>query len=273
MEDTAQLHHAFYRFVDVPDPVAAVQALHPAARSLLGSIVVAPDGINAVVCGGDAAMQRLRQALDHDPVLAPSFRGMTMLRTRCRTPPFQRLRIHRRAELLRLGRGVPGAVTRSSQQVSPQQWAALLDSDDVVVIDNRNSFEYRLGRFRGAVDPGLGHFRELPGYVEQQAPRWRAQGKRIAMYCTGGIRCERAAAWIADQGLQVLQLSGGILNYLAQGAPRGAWEGHCYVFDNRVALDADLQECGVTAHDVFAALPGEQWRLQRAQRLSARDDA
>jgi UPF0176 protein len=164
---------------------------------------------------------------------------------------------------------VSGLQDGPDTHVSPQRWRELLDDPDTVVIDNRNSFEYRLGRFRNAVDPGVANFRDFPRYVKAHAPQWQAEGKTVAMYCTGGIRCEKTSAWLQERGVAVLQLEGGILNYFAQmpDAERD-WDGECFVFDNRIALDTQLRETGTTAEQVYAGDPDEAWRLRRAQRLA-----
>lgn len=138
-----------------------------------------------------------------------------------------------------------------------------------MVLDNRNHFEYRLGHFNRALDPGVHNFRDFVAFVEQQAPAWLAAGRPVAMYCTGGIRCEKTAPWMRSLGLQVLQLEGGILNYFQQlpDAHRD-WQGNCFVFDNRVALNTRLQETSMDAEAVFdPAKADEAWRLQRARRL------
>jgi UPF0176 protein len=152
----------------------------------------------------------------------------------------------------------------------------LLARGDAVVLDNRNHFEVRLGRFRGAVDPEVHHFRDFVAYVQQHAPAWRAAGRPVAMYCTGGIRCDKTAPWMRRLGLDVFQLEGGILNYLEQArlepTPDAGsdWIGECFVFDNRIALDSRLRETATTAAQVFDARhPDEAWRLQRARRLDA----
>lgn len=154
--------------------------------------------------------------------------------------------------------------------MDPLAWRALLDRDDVVVLDNRNSFEYRLGRFRGAIDPGVRNFRDFPAYVEAHAAQWKAEGKRVAMYCTGGIRCDKTSGWMSGLGLDVLRLEGGILNYFAQvpDAERD-WSGECFVFDNRIALDTHLQETETTLEQVYGDDPADAWRLARARRLDA----
>ena len=115
--------------------------------------------------------------------------------------------------------GLPGAENLplpnadDHSHLSPQQWRALLQRDDVVLLDNRNHFEFRVGHFKGAADPEVRHFRDFVAYVKTRAPAWREADRPVAMYCTGGVRCDKTAPWLRSSGLQVLQLDGGILNY------------------------------------------------------------
>jgi UPF0176 protein len=262
-------HIAFYRFVRIAHTGAVANALRELTRDLRGSILVASEGINATLAGTAPALDRFQSALLDDPRFDDLFAGIRFQRTGCQTAPFQRMKVHERSEILPLGIEGVDAVDRPGVQLDPQQWRALLADDDVVLIDNRNSFEFRLGRFRNAIDPQVNNFRDLPDYIEAHASAWKAQGKRVAMYCTGGIRCEKTAAWMHGMGLEVHQLEGGILRYLAEtpDADRD-WQGECFVFDNRIALDSRLQETDTTAEAVYAGDPDEQWRLQRARRLA-----
>jgi UPF0176 protein len=269
MPSSHPFHIAFYKFVRIARPRDVTDTLRGLTRELLGSILVAGDGVNGMLCGSAAALDRFQTALLGEPRLEGLFNGITFRRSACRTLPFGRIKVHERAEILPLGVAGADAVGRPGLQLDPQQWRSLLDADDIVLIDNRNSFEYRLGRFRNAVDPQVNNFRDLPAYIEANAPSWKAQGKRVAMYCTGGIRCEKTAAWMLGVGLVVHQLEGGILRYLAEMPDAELdWQGECFVFDNRIALDVRLQETAATPEDVFGSSVDEQWRLQRARRLS-----
>ncbi|HET7792674.1 MAG TPA: rhodanese-like domain-containing protein [Rhizobacter sp.] len=255
-------HIAFYRFAALQDPPAVAANLRLLAADLLGSVLVAHEGINGVLAGEAAALDAFEQALQQDA----RFTGMAFKRSACKTPPFARLKVHVKPEIVAVG--VPGGGASPGTQVDPAAWRELIARDDVVVLDNRNSFEYRLGRFRNAIDPGVSSFRDFPRYVEAHAEQWKREGKTVAMYCTGGIRCEKTSAWMQGLGLQVRELDGGILNYF-QSLPDAAreWEGECFVFDNRIALDTHLQETGTTAEQVYAGEPDGEWRLQRARRL------
>ncbi|WKB53111.1 rhodanese-like domain-containing protein [Eleftheria terrae] len=261
-------HIAFYRFVPLPDPDGCALRLRELARSLLGSVLVAAEGVNGVLAGTAAALDTFERELLGDALLGPLLAGMAFKRSACRTPPFGRLKVHRKAAIVSVG--VPDLPQRGTV-VSPAEWRGLLGRDDVVVLDNRNSFEFRLGRFRQAVDPQVSHFRDFPRFVEAHAAEWKRNGKRVAMYCTGGIRCEKTSGWMQQElGLQVLELEGGILHYF-QAMPDAwrDWEGECFVFDNRIALDTRLQETATTAEQVYADQPDGAWRLQRARRLDA----
>lgn len=268
------LHSSFYRFVRVPDPEATVQRLRELSREVLGLILVASEGINGAVAGSPEALRGFEESLQHDPLLEGLFTGIPFKRSACNTAPFHRMKVHHKAEILPLG--VPGvnAVGQTGIDVSPQEWHELIHAEDVILIDNRNSFEYRLGRFKNAIDPQVHNFRDFPRYIEENVPHWKASGKRVAMYCTGGIRCEKTTAWMKSMDMEVYQLAGGILNYFEQ-MPDATddWTGECFVFDNRIALNPQLEETPTTAEEVYSSIPDEQWRLERAQRLAAQGKA
>jgi len=271
-------HDAFYKFARIADVDAVAGVVRELGVSLTGSVLVASEGINATVAGSLEALDAFRVALATDARLAGAFGEIDFKRSPCVTPPFQRLKVHSRPEILALGLPADAAevdaVGHIGRQVSPERWRELLDDPKVVVIDNRNHFEVRLGRFRNAVDPLVRNFRDFPAYIEAQLPLWQAQGKQVAMYCTGGIRCEKTSAWLQQRGVEVLQLEGGILNYFARMPDAELdWAGECFVFDNRIALDTRLRETATTAAQVYANDPEEAWRLERALRLEAAADA
>ena len=268
------LHSSFYRFTAVDDPADLALAVRIEAQglALTGSIVVATEGISGAVAGPKAALDAFEQALQQPSLLHGRLQGMPFKRSRCLQAPFARLKVAVKPEIVALGlpaEASPLTHGDDDSMLSPQAWHDLLQRDDVLVLDNRNHFEFRLGHFRNALDPQVRNFRDFAAHVQQQAPAWRAAGRPVAMYCTGGIRCEKSAPWMRSLGLQVLQLEGGILNYLQQRPAGGsAWTGRCFVFDNRMALDDHLQETPTTAEQVFDARhPDEAWRLQRARRL------
>ena len=269
------VHTAFYRFTPLADAAAAAATLRELAQKLFGAITVAPEGLNGAVAGTPAAVLAFEAALQRADVLGGAFSGMPFKHSACITPPYARLKVLLKPEIVALG--LPGAENLplpnadDDSHLSPQQWRALLQRDDVVLLDNRNHFEFRLGHFKGAADPEVRHFRDFVAYVETHAPAWREAQRPVAMYCTGGIRCDKTAPWLRSLGLQVLQLDGGILNYFQQVPDAELdWQGECFVFDRRIALNPALQETPTTAEQVFdEADPGEGWRLARAKRLDA----
>ena len=220
MSSRPLFHDAFYKFARIADVDAVAGVVRELGASLTGSVLVAGEGINATVAGSLEALDAFRVALATDARLAGAFEALDSKRSPCITPPFQRLKVHSRPEILALGLPIDAAEVNAighiGRQVSPERWRELLDDPGVVVIDNRNHFEVRLGRFRNAVDPLVRNFRDFPAYIEAQLPLWQAQGKQVAMYCTGGIRCEKTSAWLQQRGVEVLQLEGGILNYFAR---------------------------------------------------------
>jgi UPF0176 protein len=275
----ALLHTAFYRFLPMPMPQAAASTLRRLGHGLTGTIVVAPEGLSGAVAGPPEAVRAFEQALMAGAdgcAPAGALRPADFKRSHCTTPPFGRLKVSVKPEAVALGLPIHTPEDRPSEpadagRLSPLQWRELLASGNAVVLDNRNHFEFRLGHFHGAVDPGVHNFRDFVAYVEQHAAAWRAADRPVAMYCTGGIRCEKTAPWLRSLGLSVWQLDGGILNYFQQ-LPDAAqdWAGECFVFDNRIALDSHLQETATTAAQVYdPSQPDEAWRLARAAQLDA----
>ncbi|MDC8785559.1 oxygen-dependent tRNA uridine(34) hydroxylase TrhO [Roseateles koreensis] len=270
----AHTHSSFYRFVTLPEPERVAQRLREISTALGGNILVAPEGISAAIAGPALALADFEQALQQDPAFDGAFQGMWFKHSACTTRPFTLIKVHTKPEIVAFG--VPGVSglrehadpAKPDTHVPPERWRELIHEPDVVVLDNRNSFEFRLGRFANAIDPEVAHFRDFPAYVAEHAEAWKTQGKRIAMYCTGGIRCEKTSAWMQDQGLTVYQLDGGVVNYFeTMPDAQRDWEGELFVFDKRIAIDTHLQETPTTAEDVYAGLPDEAWRLARAKRL------
>ena len=266
------IHHiAFYRFVRLPDPNHVVDVVRELALPLLGAVLIAPEGINGTLAGSAAQLDAFETALSTDPRLGSFFLGMRFQRTKCLTAPFRRLKVHLKAEIVQIGVDDvdPNAALVGGTDVSPEDWDALIAREDVVLIDNRNHFEFQLGRFVGAIDPGVSRYQDFARFMTDNLPLWQAQGKKIAMYCTGGIRCEKTSAWLATQNLSAFQLQGGILNYLrVKDGADSTWDGACFVFDNRMALDKNLVEQGCAPESIYTA-PEDAWRLARAQRLVA----
>lgn len=230
---------SFYRFAPLADYRALREPLLQAGRerALLGTVLLAPEGINATLAGARSDLVSLLEWLGRRPGLE----GLAGRWSLAAGAPFRRLRVRLRAEIVSLGRpdlDVPGL---TGERVAPEEWNRLIADPDTLVVDTRNRYEIDVGRFPGAVDPGTASFREFPAFVDRRLADER--DRPIAMYCTGGIRCEKATAMLRGMGYtRVYQLEGGILGYLEQMAdtPENRWEGECFVFDSRVAVDREL---------------------------------
>jgi len=268
------LHSAFYCLTPIADPPRCAQALRQLAQGLCGSIIVATEGLSGAVAGEFDAVAAFEQALLRSSIADGALANVKFRHSTGQTPPFGKLKVGVKPELVAVG--LPANLARENSEhidpglLTPHQWDALLQRENLVLLDNRNHFEYRLGHFHGATDPQVGQFRSFVDYVESHAPTWRSANAAVAMYCTGGIRCAKTAPWMRSLGLEVWHLEGGILNYLAKlGARTERWQGECFVFDNRIALDQHLRETPTRAEAVYDRQnPDEQWRLQRAQRLA-----
>jgi UPF0176 protein len=234
---------AFYRFMDIEDPDvlrAELQALCE-REQLLGTILVAGEGINGTLAGSADAVQRIFDWLGQRLSLEEALQGRW---TEASEAPFRRIRVREKNEIVTLGRPDVLPQRRTGQHVHPRDWNRLIDDPETVVVDTRNHYEVEVGSFPRAVDPGTDSFRQFPEFARRLAEA--EKDRRIAMFCTGGIRCEKASALMLELGFSnVYQLQGGILNYLEQvDVGDNRWTGECFVFDSRVAVDRDLAEGG-----------------------------
>ena len=236
---------AFYRFVHL-ERLEALRSrfeVLAAGLGLKGTILVAEEGINGGLCGAREALDAFMAALCEDQ----RFAGMPVRHSKAApgNPVFQRLKVRIKPEIVSLGRPEADPLKATGQRVAPADWNALLDRSDVQVVDVRNAYETALGGFPRALDPDTERFRDFPAFVE--AALSPDAHREVALYCTGGIRCEKASAYLLGLGFErVHQLDGGILGYLASvPAEESRWRGDCFVFDQRVALDGGLREAEV----------------------------
>ncbi len=233
---------AFYGFASVADPEALAARLRGfgADRGLAGSIIVAGEGANGTVAGEPGAVDALFALLRGEPGfadLAPRMHDAPAM-------PFARWKVKVKREIVTMG--VPGvdAAAGAGHHVAPADWNALIADPDTIVIDTRNDYEVAIGSFPGALDPQTASFSDFPAWFDAQAESWRALARargrtpRIAMFCTGGIRCEKSTAFARARGFdEVYHLKGGILAYLAEiDAARSLWRGECFLFDERVSI-------------------------------------
>ena len=231
---------ALYHFATVEDPKALRSELERlgAALQLLGTLLVAPEGINGTVAGSARAIEAFVNELRS---MEP-FGGLEYKLSTAQGAPFYRFKVRVKKEIVTLGRPDIRPDERVGQYVAPQDWNALIDDPEVIVIDTRNHFEVEAGTFAGAVDPHTRSFREFTSWAEAHLAD--KKGKRIAMFCTGGIRCEKATSYLLSEGFEnVFHLKGGILKYLEEvPEAESRWRGECFVFDQRVALKHGLVE-------------------------------
>lgn len=222
---------AFYQFTHLPDyaayraPLLAVAQAH----GLSGTILLATEGVNGTIAGTKGSIDAILAALR----ALPGCIGLEHKESVSQENPFLRMKVRLKKEIVTMGVDVHGDV---GTYIEPGDWNALIADPDVALIDTRNAYEVEVGAFEGAIDPKTENFGEFPGWLDQMA---KASGKkRVAMYCTGGIRCEKATAYARGLGFdEVYHLKGGILKYLEDIAPQDSkWNGECYVFDRRITV-------------------------------------
>jgi UPF0176 protein len=234
---------ALYRFARIADREAVRDRLEQlCAPDVRGILLVAHEGLNGTVAGPAASIDRV---LDGIRAL-PGFERLELKFAEAAAMPFRRLKVRIKAEIVTMGEPDLDAATDAGTYVSPAEWNALIADPDTVVIDTRNDYEAAVGAFAGAVQPNTRSFRDFPAWFrdEGRALLDRPNPPRVAMYCTGGIRCEKATAFLRAEGVQdVFHLEGGILRYL-ETTPQAdsLWEGECFVFDERVAVGHGLTD-------------------------------
>ena len=260
----AALYH-FTRFPDREAVQAPLKALC-AAEGITGSLLIAHEGINGTIAGPRAGIDAV---LAHIRAL-PGCGDLVHKESFAAAQPFGRMKVRLKAEIVTMGQ--PDVDPRASvgHYVDPADWNDLIRSDDVAVIDTRNDYEVAIGTFEGAIDPQTDSFREFPQWWE--ANKERFHNKRVAMFCTGGIRCEKSTNYLLQQGVEeVYHLKGGILKYLEEVPQEDStWEGECFVFDGRVSVGHGLVE---GPHDLCHAcrrpiLPEDKARAQYEQGVS-----
>jgi UPF0176 protein len=235
---------AFYQFAALPDfrelrePLRAVCA----GLKLKGSVLLAHEGINGTLAGSAAAIDALVGELRQGPLFGGRLDNLELKFSGAAAMPFQRLKIRLKKEIVTLGDHAADPAQHAGIYVEPTDWNALIADPDTLVIDTRNAFEVAMGTFPGALDPGIASFGQFKDFAARHLDS--ARHRKIAMFCTGGIRCEKASAYLLARGFaEVYHLKGGILKYL-EGVPEAEsrWRGECFVFDDRVALGHGLRE-------------------------------
>jgi UPF0176 protein len=229
----------FYKFVTLDDYRDRRQPLLDLCQhyQIKGTILLAAEGINATISGTRSSIDAILADLKADPC----FVDLEHKEAIAEQPPFDRLKVRFKQEIVTFGIPTTNPTETVGTYVKPQDWNQLISNPDILVIDTRNQYEVEIGTFKGAIDPHTDSFTQFPEYVANNLnPQ---QHKQIALFCTGGIRCEKATSYLLNQGFEnVYHLQGGILKYLAEvPAIDSQWEGECFVFDDRVAIVHGLE--------------------------------
>src|SRR5215470_6399139 len=239
---------AFYQFAGLPDfrelrePLRAICA----ALRLKGSVLLAHEGINGTLAGPADGIDTLVDDLRHGQLFGGRLNKLELKFSQAAAMPFGRLKVRLKKEIVTFGDANADPTRQVGIYVEPAAWNALIDAPDTLVIDTRNAFEVAMGTFEGALDPKISTFGQFKDFAARHLDP--AKHRRIAMFCTGGIRCEKASAHLLARGFpEVYHLKGGILKYL-EDVPETAsrWRGECFVFDERVALGHGLRERSAT---------------------------
>ncbi|MGE4430008.1 MAG: rhodanese-related sulfurtransferase [Sphingobium sp.] len=259
---------ALYRFTRIDDPAALREPVMEQCRALdiCGTLLLAREGLNGTVAGQAEQVERLIGWLRGLPGCAEMDVKYSVATQR----PFARMKVKVKREIVTMGVEGVDPARHAGHYVEPRDWNALLERQDVIVIDTRNDYEVEIGTFAGAVNPNIRNFRQFPAWFTQMRDQWEREGKAapaVAMFCTGGIRCEKSTAFARSLGCEeVYHLKGGILKYLEDiPAQQSLWQGNCFVFDERVSVGQGLAltqdrmcaQCGhpydpATGHDCAA---------------------
>ncbi|MTH58732.1 rhodanese-related sulfurtransferase [Paracoccus litorisediminis] len=231
---------ALYHFTRFPDPASLQGPLAKLCCSLgvKGTLLLAREGINGTIAGPRTGIDAV---LDHIRAL-PGCEGLDWKESSADTMPFGRMKVRLKREIVTMGQPDVDPLASVGHYVEAQDWNALISDPDVAIIDTRNDYEVEIGTFAGAVDPGTKTFRDFPDWWRENAHRFH--NKRIAMFCTGGIRCEKSTNFLLGEGVpEVYHLKGGILKYLEEVPEQDSlWQGECFVFDKRVSLGHGLKQ-------------------------------
>ena len=231
---------ALYKFVTLDNYQSLRQPLHDVmdANKVRGTLLLANEGINGTIAGSRTAINNVLDWLRNDPRLS----DIDFKESFTDNLPFNRAKVKLKKEIVTMGiegidpKGIVGTY------VNPKDWNSLISDPDVILVDTRNDYEFKVGTFRNAINPKTESFREFPNYVRDNLDP--IKHKKVAMFCTGGIRCEKSTAFLKEQGFdEVYHLKGGILKYLEEVPPEETlWEGECFVFDERVTVNLQLEK-------------------------------
>jgi UPF0176 protein len=235
---------AFYEFVSLKniDQLQAFILKFCQKNNIKGTILLASEGINGTISGDEKKIQKFIEFIKEDSFFKNNFKNLEHKESWASKNPFYRMKVRLKKEIVALGVNGISPAEKVGQYVNPEDWNALIKDPNTIVIDTRNNYEVDIGSFKNAINPQTESFREFPAFVEKKLKDNKQ--KKVAMFCTGGIRCEKATSLMLEEGFEdVYHLKGGILKYL-ENIPKeeSLWEGECFVFDQRVAVTHGLNE-------------------------------
>lgn len=237
---------ALYQFAPFEDPASLREPLLALCREVgtMGTLLIAHEGINGTIAGGENA---LAQVIAHIRAL-PGCSGLDVKFSHAESMPFNRMKVRLKREIVTMGEPEIDPLLSVGHYVDPHDWNALISDPDTVVIDTRNDYEVAIGTFRGAVDPETAAFRDFPEWFRNHRDELVEGKKKVAMFCTGGIRCEKSTSFLRSEGIdEVYHLKGGILKYLEEvPQDESLWDGECFVFDERVSVGHGLEVGNLT---------------------------
>lgn len=246
MTETPVTVAALYQFAPFDDPASLREPLLALCREVgtMGTLLIAHEGINGTIAGGENA---LAQVIAHIRAL-PGCSGLDVKFSHAETMPFNRMKVRLKREIVTMGEPQIDPLLSVGHYVDPHDWNALISDPDTVVIDTRNDYEVAIGTFRGAVDPETAAFRDFPEWFRNHRDELVEGKKKVAMFCTGGIRCEKSTSFLRSEGIdEVYHLKGGILKYLEEvPQDESLWDGECFVFDERVSVGHGLEVGNLT---------------------------
>jgi len=235
---------AFYHFVTIND-IKNIQNIiqdYCDKTSIKGTILIANEGINGTISGKEIEILAFHEFIKHGPIFSKLFQPLEYKSSWSNKNPFYRMKVRLKKEIVALGIPKVSPIKKVGVYVKPEEWNSLISDPDIILIDTRNGYEVDIGTFSNAINPKTLSFRDFPKYVKKNLdPK---KNKRVAMFCTGGIRCEKASSYMMEEGFdEVYHLQGGILKYLETIPEKDSlWQGECFVFDQRVAVTNGLKE-------------------------------
>ena len=234
---------ALYKFCKIEDPIYFQKFIKSELSSLniLGTIILGEEGINGTISGNESSLNKAVTALKSINL----FQDLDLKESYSAKKPFLRLKIKIKEEIVSMGLKDIDPTIQAGQYIVPEEWNNLINDNNTVLIDTRNNYEYSIGSFENSINPKTNNFKEFPNWVDKQGfNESDKKSKNFAMFCTGGIRCEKASSYMKNQGFKnVFHLKGGILKYLENIDTKDSkWKGECFVFDDRVSVKHDLSE-------------------------------